>query len=90
MLGFTLEQLKTHLESRFTRGMTWGKFIKGQIHIDHKIPIAVFNFTSSDHIDFKKCWNLNNLQPLWAKDNYIKKDKLEKPFQPSLRLAIYT
>jgi len=25
--------------------------------------------------DFKKCWALNNLQPLWAKDNLNKRDK---------------
>lgn len=88
VLGYTTEQLREHLDKLFTNGMTWDKFMRGEIHIDHKIPIAVFHFSSIDDIDFKKCWALENLQPLWAKENIRKKDKLEKPFQPSLPLKI--
>lgn len=48
---------------------------------------AAFNFSSPEHIDFKKCWSLENLQPMWGKENAAKRDKLSKPFQPSLRLS---
>ena len=41
-------------------------------------------FTKPEHEDFKKCWSLDNLQQMWAKENMIKGANLEKPFQPSL------
>lgn len=84
IVGYTLTDLKKHLEKRFAEGMTWEKFLNGEIHIDHKIPISVFNFTSFNHRDFKRCWALKNLQPMWAIENLQKGAKLTKPFQPSL------
>lgn len=86
LVGFTLEQLITHLERGFKEGMSWDNY--GQWHIDHIIPIAVFNFSSPCDIDFKKCWCLKNLQPLWAIENMRKQDKLDRPFQPSLAMAV--
>lgn len=88
IVGFTLKQLKIHLENRFTEDMTWKRFVNGEIHIDHKIPLSVFNFTSPDHINFKKCWCLENLQPMWAKENIRKGAHLQHHFQPSLLLSI--
>lgn len=82
LVGYTLENLRKYLEKQFTEGMTWDNY--GSWHLDHKIPISVFNFTKSEHRDFKRCWALKNLQPLWEKDNLEKRDKLTKPFQPSL------
>jgi len=82
LVGFTLDELKKHLEKQFTYGMAWNNY--GEWHIDHKIPIVVFNFTKPEHTDFKKCWALKNLQPMWARENISKKDKLTKHFQPSL------
>lgn len=84
MLDFDLPQLKRHLEKQFTEGMTWENI--GQWHIDHIIPISVFNFSLPEHLDFKRCWALSNLRPLWAKENLSKGAKLDNPFQPSLRL----
>lgn len=86
LVGFTTEQLVKHIEKKFKPGMSWDNY--GEWHIDHIIPIAAFNFTSSDHPDFKRCWGLNNLQPLWAIDNILKKDKLSKPFQPFLAFKV--
>jgi len=86
LTGYTSNDLKKHLESLFTDGMNWERFLAGEIHIDHIIPVSVFNFTSPEHIDFKRCWALENLQPLWAEDNRKKHDKLLKSFQPSLAL----
>lgn len=82
IVGYTLNKLKKHLEKQFTEGMTWENY--GEWHIDHKIPISVFNFTRPEHKDFKKCWALKNLQPMWAEDNFKKGNKLIKHFQPSL------
>lgn len=84
ILGYSIEELKKHLEKQFKDGMTWKNY--GKWHIDHIIPISAFNYETPDDIDFKKCWSLSNLQPLWARDNVKKKDKLQSPFQPSLLL----
>ena len=86
LVEYTLNDLKQHLEKQFKNGMNWEEFMKGNIHIDHKIPKSVFNYTKPEHIDFKKCWSLSNLQPMWAKDNLFKHTKLSKPFQPSLAI----
>lgn len=84
LVGYTLDDLKAHLEKQFRDGMNWKKFMKGKIHVDHKIPISAFNFTKPEHIDFRRCWALSNLQPLWAKENIQKHNKLDRQFQPSL------
>lgn len=75
LVGYTITELIVHIESLFISGMNWEKVLNGEIHIDHKRPKASFNFTNSDDEDFKKCWSLDNLQPLWAEDNLKKRDK---------------
>lgn len=87
LVGFTVEQLKKHLEKRFEPRMTWENY-GTYWEIDHKIPIAVFNFEKPEDIDFRLCWSLKNLQPLEAKKNRSKQDKIGKPFQPSLLVAL--
>jgi hypothetical protein len=84
VLGYNIDVLRLHLEKHFKDGMTWENY--GEWHIDHVIPVSVFNFQTIDDIDFKKCWSLSNLRPLWAKDNLKKSASLEKPFQPSLAI----
>lgn len=87
LVGYTLEQLQKHIEKQFVVGMTWENYGKHGWHIDHIIPISAFNFETPEDIDFRRCWSLNNLRPLWATDNLKKHDKLIKPFQPSLMIA---
>jgi len=70
LVPFTLPQLKKHLENNFKEGMTWDNY--GKWHIDHIIPVSFFEFNSYDSWEFKYCWSLDNLQPLWAKDNISK------------------
>lgn len=77
LLGYTMQELKEHIQRQFTRGMTWGKFMAGEIHIDHIVPVAAFNITSLDCEDFKRCWALSNLRPMWAEDNLAKGARLE-------------
>ena len=87
LVDFSLEQLEKRLRRTMPNGYTWQDFIDGKLHIDHKIPIAVFNYQTPDDLDFKKCWTLKNLQLLPAKENLIKSAKIDKPFQPSLLLS---
>jgi len=70
ILGYSLSDLMKHLENLFQPGMLWSNY--GKWHVDHKIPLSRFNYTSPDDPQFKQCWALNNLQPLWAADNIRK------------------
>lgn len=90
LVGYTVHDLKVHLEKQFKKhpGMNWERFMAGDIHIDHKIPIAAFHFETHHDIDFQRCWALKNLQPLWKVDNIKKSDHVNAPFQPSLYIAI--
>jgi len=85
LVSFTVDQLKMHLEKQFTPEMNWENY-GSYWHIDHKIPISVFNYEAPDDIDFKRCWSLKNLQPLEAIKNISKGARIETPFQPSLMM----
>lgn len=82
-MGYTLAQLMRHLEKQFTPEMSWSNY-GSYWHVDHKIPIAAFNFSTPRDLDFQRCWALSNLQPLERITNIKKSDKVERPFQPSL------
>lgn len=84
LLDFTFDEFKKHIESLFKEGMTWDNYGAGGWEIDHIIPVSAHNFLSPDDIDFKRCWSLSNLQPLWASENRSKQASLQKSFQPSL------
>lgn len=76
LLGFTRQQLIVHLERQFTKGMTWENMGgKTGWHIDHILPRSSFSFSSADDPEFKACWALTNLQPLWRAENIAKSDK---------------
>ncbi len=75
LVGYTVEELMAHLESKFWPGMSWSNY--GQWHIDHIIPDSVFHYTSYEDPEFKECWALSNLQPLWAHDNQSKHAKMD-------------
>jgi len=75
LLGCTKEELIEHIESHFTEENDYSWDNMSEWHIDHIRPVASFNFTTTECEDFKKCWALNNLQPLWASDNMSKHNK---------------
>ncbi len=83
LVGYTVEQLRQHLEKQFTKEMSWDNY-GSYWWIDHIIPIKAFNFETPDDYDFKRCWSLKNLRPLEKIANIKKRDKVEKPFQPAL------
>lgn len=77
LLGYSREELYCHIESFFTEenGYSWDNM--DEWHIDHIRPISSFEFNSTDDPEFKACWALDNLQPLWAPDNLSKGAKWE-------------
>lgn len=73
-LGCSIQELKEHLEKHFQSGMTWSNWTRDGWHIDHIKPLAKFDLT--DRQQFLEACHYTNLQPLWAKDNLAKSDKI--------------
>lgn len=55
--------------------MNWTEYEKGNIHIDHIIPCAIFDLRKEEAQ--KKCFHYTNLQPLWKADNLKKAAKID-------------
>lgn len=74
ILGYTIEELKEHLEHQFEDWMNWDNLgltatkEKETWQIDHIIPVNTFNIKEIGDEEFRKCWALSNLRPL---DSYL-------------------
>ena len=71
ILGCTQEEFKIHIESQFTEDMSWDRL--SEIHIDHILPIS----SAQTIEELYKLNHYTNLQPLWAKDNLSKYNKID-------------
>ena len=87
LVGYNAKQLTDAIESKFTDGMSWDKFIAGDIHIDHIVPKCLFDHTIEEEV--RDCWSLDNLQPLWAEDNLLKSDSIDINNSPGWLLKKY-
>jgi len=81
LVGYTAEDLRSHIESLWEPWMSWDNWGICSDHqktwqIDHIRPISSFNITNAECDDFKKCWSINNLRPIPALENILKKDKI--------------
>lgn len=76
LVGYTLQELMAHLESKFDKNMNWDNY-GSYWHIDHIRPKSWFLVESTDDQAFKKCWALDNLQPLEASKNMSKCNRWE-------------
>jgi len=74
-VGCSIKQLKEYLENKFEEGMTWDNWSINGWHVDHIVPCSSFDLTKEK--EQKKCFHYTNLQPLWAKDNRAKHNKLD-------------
>lgn len=79
-IGYGPSDLKRHLESRFSDGMSWENY--GAWQIDHIIPVAEMvrlGITCAKRINA-----LSNLRPVWASENLSKGDRfvLVAQYQP--------
>ena len=81
-LPYTMQKLKDHLESQFEPWMTWDNWKRYDPqtwddndpstwawHIDHIIPQSHLSYSNMSDDNFQKCWALENLRPLSAKQN---------------------
>jgi hypothetical protein len=70
IVGYSLENLKAHLEKTFKKGMSWDNYGRNGWHIDHIKPLVLFDLSEEE--EFKKAWCLDNLQALWEFENCSK------------------
>jgi hypothetical protein len=76
LVGCSIPDLRKHLESKFTKGMSWKNYGYGdnKWHIDHVLPCISFDL--SKETEQLKCFHYSNLQPLWQLDNFSKGGKV--------------
>ena len=70
LLGCSIQEYRDHIESLFTKDMSWEGFMKGKIHIDHIVPCCAFDL--SDPYQQKLCFNYANTRPMFKLDNLKK------------------
>lgn len=71
-IGCTPNELKQHIESLFSDGMTWVNYGLYGWHIDHIVPLSSANTLD----EMLKLNHYTNLQPLWWYDNLSKNKKI--------------
>jgi hypothetical protein len=75
LVDYSLDELRAHIERQFLPGMSWAN--AREWHIDHIIPASAFQYTTTDDVQFRRCWALTNLRPLWRLDNIKKSNKVQ-------------
>lgn len=71
LIGCSIPEFRSHIESQFRDGMGWG--VDGW-HIDHILPLSYFNLSDPD--EQKACFHYSNTQPLWAYENISKGNRV--------------
>jgi len=76
LFGYSIIELKTHLEKQFSKDMSWDNYGNGvdKWNIDHITPQSKFNL--SKEVELISCWSLPNLRPLWSCENSSKNNKV--------------
>lgn len=72
MLGYGPSDLYASIESKFKDGMGWHN--RSEWHIDHICPVS--KLIAAGATDMSIINHLDNLQPMWAKENIIKSDRI--------------
>jgi len=88
LVPYTLIELRKHLKKTLPEGYTWEDLMQGKLHIDHILPIAIFEYEKAEDLAFQICWNLDNLRLLPVKENLRKHAKLIKPFQKHFDIEV--
>ena len=77
LTDYTCNELMRHLEALFQPGMTWENM--GDWHVDHIRPRSSFSYGDASDPEFRVCWAMTNLRPLWKLDNLRKGAKYTEP-----------
>lgn len=78
MLGADIQTVRCHIESMFESWMTWDNHGTHTWHIDHIIPLS----SATTIEEMEKLCHYTNLQPLAARENIIKSNKITEPQPP--------
>lgn len=72
LLGYSVEDLRAHLESHFEPGMSWDNYGKDidSWSIDHTRPISSFPMTAT----LAEINAMENLRPMWHRQNCSKRN----------------
>jgi hypothetical protein len=83
-LNYSIDRLKEHLEKQFESWMNWENYGAYNAktwndndsstwtwQLDHIIPQSNLPYSSMEDDNFNKCWALENLRPLSAKQNLL-------------------
>jgi hypothetical protein len=70
-LGCDIEYYKLYLENKFEKQMSWNNY--GEWQIDHIIPLS----SAKTEDELIKLFHYTNTQPLWKKDNLIKRARYD-------------
>ncbi len=75
LIGCSIPDLKIHIEKNFKSGMSWNNWKYKGWHIDHVIPISLFDLSKAEEV-LKAC-HFTNLQPMWSLENHKKGNRLD-------------
>jgi hypothetical protein len=82
--GTTSNEFRSHIEKQFKRKMTWENH--GKVwHLDHIMPLSKFDLNDRNQVLIACNWQ--NFQPLLARENLSKSDKI---LVPQLSLILQT
>jgi len=70
ILGCSFEDFKIYIENQFTKGMNWEN--RKEWHLDHIYPVSL----AKNEKELIRLNHYTNFQPLWAKDNLQKSNKI--------------
>jgi hypothetical protein len=71
-LGCSIKEFKNYIESKWQKGMSWSNNTMHGWHMDHIIPLS----SAKTEQDIIKLCHYTNVQPLWAKENLSKGNKI--------------
>ena len=72
-LGCSIDKLERWIEYQFNENMSWENY-GSYWEIDHVLPVSKFDLTNEQNI--YQCFNWRNLQPLEARENIRKSNKI--------------
>lgn len=84
LIGCPPDQLRAHIESQFTGGMSWAT--RDTWDIDHYVPLSAFDLTNEEEQRWACNWQ--NLRPLDAHHNAVKSATIPNPLPDWLPVHI--
>ena len=75
LLGRTMDEFKTYIQSLFGTNMTWENYGENGWELEHILPCKLFDL--SDDRQQKVCFHYTNLKPMWYYLNRSKQDRLD-------------